>query len=120
MKRNMDLCRFKIEAEYKSTALHNLNIDGYHIETVAYHCKLLFNAGLLESYKPTYGDNRIYAFSVGSLTWEGHDFLDKIRENTIWNRTKKKIKENALPFTIEVIKSVATAIINKRLEGLLQ
>ena len=123
MKRNMDLCRlilFKIEAEYKSTALYNLNFDGYDIETVAYHCKLLFNAGLLESYKPTYGDNRIYAFSVGALTWEGHDFLDKIRENTIWNRTKKKIKENALPFTIEVIKSVATAIINKRLEGLLQ
>lgn len=123
MKRNMDLCRlilFKIEAEYKSTALYNLSIDGYDIETVAYHCKLLFNAGLLESYKPTYGDNRIYAFSVGSLTWERHDFLDKIRENTIWNRTKKKIKENALPFTIEVIKSVATAIINKRLEGLLQ
>lgn len=123
MKRNMDLCRlilFKIEAEYKSTALYNLSIDGYDIETVAYHCKLMFNAGLLESYKPTYGDNRIYAFSVGSLTWEGHVFLDKIRENTIWNRTKKKIKENALPFTIEVIKSVATAIINKRLEGLLQ
>ena len=70
MKRNMDLCRlilFKIEAEYKSTALYNLSIDGYDIETVAYHCKLLFNAGLLESYKPTYGDNRIYAFSVGSL-----------------------------------------------------
>nr|MBW8204273.1 DUF2513 domain-containing protein [Streptococcus oralis] len=22
------------------------------------------------------------------MTWEGHDFLDKIRENTMWNRTK--------------------------------
>ncbi|WP_071838054.1 DUF2513 domain-containing protein [Veillonella montpellierensis] len=24
-------------------------------------------------------------FSVGSLTWEGHDFLDTIREDTMWN-----------------------------------
>ncbi|WP_198921654.1 DUF2513 domain-containing protein [Streptococcus oralis] len=27
------------------------------------------------------------------MTWEGHDFLDKIRENTMWNRTKTNIKE---------------------------
>jgi len=49
------------------------------------------------------------------LTWEGHDFLDKIRENTMWNRTKTNIKENALPMTLEVIKSVATSFINSQL-----
>lgn len=61
--------------------------------------KILADAGLLDSYEPTYGDDRIYAFSVGSLTWAGHDFLDKIRENTLWNRTK----DNALPMSLEVI-----------------
>ncbi|WP_080619118.1 DUF2513 domain-containing protein [Streptococcus oralis] len=49
------------------------------------------------------------------MTWEGHDFLDKIRENTMWNRTKTNIKENALPMTLEVIKSVATSFINSQL-----
>jgi len=119
MERNMDLCRlilFKIETEYKSTALYNLDIDGFDLDTVAYHCKIMADAGLLDSYKPTYGDNRIYAFSVGSLTWSGHDFLDKIRENTMWNRTKNKIKENALPMTLEVIKSVATYLINDQIK----
>ncbi|WP_257960388.1 DUF2513 domain-containing protein [Streptococcus oralis] len=118
MKRNMDLCRlilFKIEDEYKSTALSNLQIDGYDIEIIAYHCDLLFEAGLIKSYKPTYASDKIYFFSVGALTWEGHDFLDKIRENTMWNRTKNRIKENALPMTLEVIKTIATSLINDQL-----
>lgn len=118
MKRNMDLCRlilFKIEDEYKSTALSNLQIDGYDIEIIAYHCDLLFEAGLIKSYKPTYASDKIYFFSVGALTWEGHHFLDKIRENTMWNRTKNRIKENALPMTLEVIKTIATSLINDQL-----
>jgi hypothetical protein len=53
------------------------------------------------------------------LTWEGHDFLDKIRENTMWNRTKNRIKENALPMTLEVIKTIATSLINDQLSGYL-
>ena len=118
MKRDMDLCRlilFKIEDEYKSTALSHLQIDGYDIEIIAYHCDLLFEAGLIKSYKPTYASDKIYFFSVGALTWEGHDFLDKIRENTMWNRTKNRIKENALPMTLEVIKTIATSLINDQL-----
>lgn len=118
MKRDMDLCRlilFKIEDEYRSTALFNLQIDGYDTETIAYHCDLLFEAGLIKNYKSEYASNRIYRFSVGALTWEGHDFLDKIRENTMWNKIKNSIKENALPLTLEVIKSVATSFINDRL-----
>lgn len=90
---------FKIETKYRSIALYNLNIDGFDLDTVAYHCKILADACLLDSYEPTYGDDRIYAFSVGSLTWAGHDFLDKIRENTLWNRTK----DNASPMSLEVI-----------------
>lgn len=119
MERNMDLCRlilFKIETEYRSTALYNLNIDGFDLDTVAYHCKILADAGLLDSYEPTYGDDRIYTFSVGSLTWAGHDFLDKIRENTMWNRIKDKIKENTLPMTLEVIKNVATNLIDYQIK----
>ena len=56
MERNMDLCRlilFKIEAEYRSTSLYNLNIDGFDLDTVAYHCKILPDAGFLDSYEPT-------------------------------------------------------------------
>lgn len=115
----MELCRlvlFEIEKKFRSTSLHNLAIENYDKDVVAYHCKLLFEAGLISSYKPTYADDEIYSFSVGSLTWQGHELLDKIREDSVWNNTKKKIKDSMLPMTLDVIKDVATSIVAKMLK----
>lgn len=120
MKRDMELIRkilFKIEAEYVSTALTNLTIDGYDFNDIAYQCKLLYDAGLIDQYKARYGDNTIYLFTVGALTWEGHDFLDKIRQDIIWNKTKETITKKGLPMIIDVIKDVATGIISSMTEG---
>ena len=120
MKRDMDLCRailFAIEEEYVDTALHNLEIPEYTMEKVAYHCKILYDAGFIESYNAKFADDHIYFFSVGSLTWEGHDFLDKIRQDTIWNKTKEVITNNGLPMVIDVIKPMAQSIITSMTEG---
>ena len=120
MKRDMELIRkilFKIEEDYVSTALFNLTIDGYESNDIAYQCKLLYDAGLVDQYNAKYGDNTIYAFAVGGLTWEGHDFLDKIREDTIWNKTKETITEKGLPMVLDVIKSVATGVVTSMAEG---
>jgi DNA-binding transcriptional ArsR family regulator len=121
MKRDMDLCRkilFKIEELYDSTAIYNLEIEGYTRSQVAYHSNLLYEAGLISDYKAQYADNEIYSFGVSSLTWDGHDFLDKIREDTTWNKVKDIIKNKALPMTLDVIKTVATGVITATLKSL--
>ena len=110
----MDLIRLillQIEKEYKSTALYDIKIDGYDMETVAYHCKILYEAKLISAYKGMYADNALQDFAVGSLTWEGHDYLDKVRDNSRWGKIKKMLKEKALPPTIEVIKMLADGLI---------
>ena len=120
MKRDMELCRkilFAIEEQYVDTALHNLKIPEYTMEQVAYHCKILKEAGLITNYKALFASNHIVGFGVGSLTWEGHDFLDKIREDTFWNKTKGLIKNKALPMTLDVVKEIATAVISETLKG---
>lgn len=120
MERDMELVRkilFKIEEEFVSTAIMNLKIDGYDLETVAYHCHLLHDAGLISSYKSHYAGNELWCFSVGSLTWEGHDFLDKIRSDTVWNKVKTTIKKKGLPMILETIKTIATTIISAATEG---
>lgn len=120
MKRDMELCRkilFAIEEQYVDTALHNLKIPEYTMEQVAYHCKILKEAGLITNYKALFASNHIVGFGVGSLTWEGYDFLDKIREDTIWNKTKGLIKNKALPMTLDVVKEIATAVISETLKG---
>jgi hypothetical protein len=116
----MELIRkilFAIEKQYVDVCLYDLNIEGYDYKTIAYHCKILYDGGLLSDYKGQYGGNELYCFGVGSLTWQGHDFLDKIKTDTVWNKTKNVIKKQGLPMILDVIKEVASTIISSMTEG---
>lgn len=114
MKRDMELCRkilFAIEEQYVDVAIHNLKIESYSMEQVAYHCKILHEAGLVSYYNSKYGDNHIQFFAVGSITWNGHEYLDTIRQDSRWNEIKKQIASKSLPMTIDVITKVASSLI---------
>lgn len=120
MKRDMELVRLillKIEEEYRSTAIYDLTIAGYDMETVAYHCKILKEAGLISAYRAQYASDELWSFGVGSLTWEGNDFLDKIRDNSQWNRIKNAITQKGLPLVIETIKAISNAFVTAAAEG---
>ena len=120
MKKDMDLIReilLKIEELYVDTAIYDLTIDGYDMATVAYHCKLLHNAGYIFDYQAQYASNEIYTFSVGALTWTGNEYLEKIRDNSRWGKIKNTLIQKGLPFTIDMVKSVADAFITAAAEG---
>ena len=120
MKRDMDLVRkilLQIEEEHVSTAIFNLKIEGYDLPTVAYHCKIMNEAGLLSHYSAKYGNDTIYAFQVGGLTWEGNDYLDKVRDNSVWKKTKDAITDKGLPLIFDTIKTVSSAVITAAAEG---
>jgi hypothetical protein len=51
------------------------------------------------------------------LTWEGNDFLDKIRDNSQWKKVKDTIMQKGLPFVIETIKTISTALVTAAAEG---
>lgn len=70
----MDLVRvilLKIEEEHAGVGLANLEVEGYDRATIAYHCQLLEEAGLVSSCIVRYADDSVFFFSVGGLTWEG-------------------------------------------------
>ncbi len=120
MKRDMDLIRkimLKIEEEYRSSAIINLSIDGYDRETVAYHCRILNDAGFVSDYEGRYASDQLYMFWVGPLTWEGNDFLDKIRDDGIWYKTKEVITKKGLPLIVDTIKTIANSFITAAAEG---
>ena len=54
-------------------------------------------------------------FRPDALTNDGHDFLDTIRNDTIWNQTKEVVAENvgttALEIMLETAKGIAKGII---------
>ena len=54
---------------------------------------------------------------MGNLTSEGFDLLDKIRVDTVWNRTKSVISEKGLPLITGTIKTISTVLITATAEG---
>lgn len=54
---------------------------------------------------------------VSSLTYKGHEFLQQIRNETIWFKTKEKLKPLGI-MTIDIISQVASNVIISMLNSL--
>jgi Hypothetical protein (DUF2513) len=116
MKRDMELMRkilLKIEKDYQPGKfnLSDLEIDGYDMPTIAEHCDLLFQQEFVHDYHALYSDNKLEAFSFGKLTAQGFDYLELIRNNAIWEKTKVEIEKESRPRTFDEIARVAGLLI---------
>ena len=119
MKRDMDLIwriLLKVEDDYDCANLINLKIDGYSAKAIAYNSQLAFEAGYLSNCSVQYADNGVWTFSVGSLTWEGHDCLDRIRDDSRWGKIKKAARDRGLPLVAESVGTISSAIITAAAE----
>jgi hypothetical protein len=108
MERDMELVRMILIEIEKSpnSEPRGISIPDRSYSEVNYHLKILTNAGFVISSElvTKYGD----AWYPRELTWLGHDFLDAIRSESIWNKTKSHAKEKGLKLTnlpFEVIKA---------------
>jgi Hypothetical protein (DUF2513) len=113
MQRDMDLIRdllLRVEAEPLCDGRHFVDIvaPGRSVEEVDYHLKLLVKAGYLE------GTRTWTSTSISSLTWDGHEFLDNIKDSGIWSKTKERAKE--IPgVALKVVAEIAMSEVRKRL-----
>ena len=120
MKRDMDLIRkimLRIEEEYVSTAIFNLQVEDYSAEQIATHCKMLYEAGLNSDYKAQYASDELYMFGVGNLSGDGYDYLDKVRDDSVWKKVKDTAKEHGVPLLIDTVKQISSEIISAMTEG---
>ena len=93
MKRDFDLIRI-ILLEFESRPPSNIPLkfkhNDYDPTIINAHMALLIEAGLLEGSIHDQMSGPKYAFPIG-LTWEGHDFLDSIKDPTLWEKAKKNV-----------------------------
>ena len=105
MKRDMDLVRkILIAVEEGNVKLDDLEYDRDQIDL---HVELMKERGLVDAIVVLSSDSvrhKILACSVERLTREGHDFLDRARSESIWERAKKKCLEQTGVLTIEFLK----------------
>ena len=117
MKRDFDLVRkLLIYFEEKPGPEHVEvpPIDGYDELTIKYHLVLLHDADLLrcEPVKSSSGDRVIYVLPF-DLTWDGHEFLSKIRDDGLWRKTKDTILSKGCQLTFSTITTVAATLMKK-------
>lgn len=86
---------------------------------IKYHLVLLHDAGYLrcEPVRSSTSDRVIYVRPF-DLTWQGHEFLDKIRNPRIWDEVIASIKEQGFASaSVELLKMLADAAIRKHFPG---
>ena len=88
MKRDMDLSRnLLMRLEDSSVDL----LDGFERKEICYHNYLLVDAGLAIGIDMGCDGDVLPQWSVGSLTWAGHEFLDAAREPKRWKQARELI-----------------------------
>ena|SRR6266436_6058713 len=108
MKRDMDLARQILQQiEEKSEGLKRVTLDlpDHAPEEIHYHLKLLKEAGLIEAVDCTTGAG--LCFIPIRLTWQGNEFLDAIKNETVWNKVKGTVKEKGGAIPFEILKALA-------------
>lgn len=121
MRRNMELLRtimLRVEEEHTDPnqllSYENfeteLIIDGSTPAEVEYHFRLLVSSGMFEIPRSSGG-----MYILRGLTNKGHDFVDSVRDETIWRLTKGGL-EKAGGFTVDTITAIAKGFLRKQLE----
>lgn len=115
MKRDMDLIRdilIKVE-ENDGKLFIKGNVGEEEYERDCYHVELLKEAGFLVANITKTDGGIYYSVSISRLTWEGHNFLDNIRSDTVWKKVKSRLAKVGETASIEVISKIATTIVTQ-------
>ena len=116
MKRDLDLLRnmmLRIEAntpnQFDMQACHFEDLCD--IDTLNYHIALMVDAGFIESIeRPIQGE-----YYIRRLTNSGCDYLDVVRNDSVWAKTKQRLSSVGGSASIEIVKAVAIACLKNAL-----
>lgn len=106
---------------YQKTLLFSELTDSlasYDEDTISYCCLKLSEAEYLDI--STYGalGKKITVTCINDITFKGHEFLNNVRSNTIWNNVKSisgKIGVTSIQSLAQIAVGVMTALINQQL-----
>lgn len=118
MKRDMELIRLLLldaEGEEKQ------NLSAYSMDQIRYHYELLNDAGYLIAqvvwtFRNDGGDgSQCVGFGVDRLTWKGHEFLDKARNDKVWKRAKAVLSDKAMTVSVSLLSELLQQIAKQQL-----
>jgi hypothetical protein len=113
MKRDWDLIRnllLKIEERTPEKSLSASDFQG-DTNTISYHLTLLLESGLVVGHSVGTFANQ-FDCQIQRLSWNGHDFLDAISNDSSWNKIKDSVKKIGGKIAFETLKGIAIMHMN--------
>lgn len=92
--------------------INSVQINDYSKEEILYSADKLYEAGYISADRRiTIGSKGLPQINVKSITWNGHQFLDNVRDRNVWENTKGILSKFS-SVSIGVVNNVATQIIS--------
>ncbi len=122
MTRDFDLIRrilFAIEAAPPGSIIDSSELvyEGYSPAAVAEHIEILVEQGLIYS-GASFADPEtgLKVFLINRLTWQGHEFLDNARNDTIWKKAMAQAQEKGTSTSMVVFNGLLTKLAQKHFD----
>lgn len=92
------------------------DVPGWPWQVVSHHIELLAEAGLIKAQcvRALGAEPMCYG---QRLTFAGHELLSAMRQQTLWNRIKARVRDAGMEMTVEAVKSAASAITRELIGG---
>lgn len=117
MKRNLDLIRdiliFIEDGNFDFLSSDDMNFPKIEHDELTSHLELMADAGFITFIDNSVFERKIYAKI--KMRYKGYDYLETIRDSTVWNKTKESIKKVSGGVTFDLIKETAISIIKSLL-----
>ena len=115
--RNFDLIRsilLAVEASPPNSTITNsqLDIEGVDPATVAFHVEMLKDAGYIDA-AIAQNFSGIQRFMIKKINWDGYEFLDNAKNNTVWKKFKAQAEAKGSSMSITVANGVLTTLAKK-------
>ena len=117
MKRDLDLVRqlmLQIEALPAGPAVQ-YRMSEIEDPVLLAHLELLIEAGLVNGKIARSHGARGDVISVAGLTWQGHEWVEMVRSQSVWNETKSAVLDQGVPLTFELTRAVAAKLLRAKL-----
>jgi hypothetical protein len=108
MKRDMNLVReilIKLENHNEKEFVGYFTLEEYDDDLVTYHLGIMDDAGIIGG-RFLYADDKMLWSSL-KISWDGHEFLDAIKNENVWSKVKGVVQEKGGSIPFEILKALA-------------
>lgn len=119
MKRDLDLLRqMLLRIESLDSSKHKITVDSFSDlnsdwNAIVLHIELLMDAGFIEAIDVSTCSADDYV--IRRITFAGYDYLDSIRNDSIWAEVKQKIASVGGSVSLEIVKELGVTLVRQHL-----